>query len=66
MSNIEIDVDKDNSSVMVASVFRAVPSGNRHATLNDDIQKPAHAGKKHSIDNAEVLPVAKRLKVRGS
>jgi hypothetical protein len=66
MSNIKMDFGKNNSSAKVASVFRAVPSGNRHATLNDDIQKPTHAGKKHSVDNAEVLPVAKRLKVRGN
>lgn len=64
MSSIEMDVDKKNSTAMVTSVFRAVPAGNRHATLNDDIQKPVYAGKRHWVDvNTRVVPVAKRLKI---
>ncbi|EXK77027.1 hypothetical protein FOQG_18255 [Fusarium oxysporum f. sp. raphani 54005] len=67
MSNIEMDVGKENSNAMVTSVFRAVPAGNRNATLNDDIHKPAYAGKKHWVDvNTGVFPVAKRLKVGGN
>ncbi|RYC79326.1 hypothetical protein BFJ63_vAg17794 [Fusarium oxysporum f. sp. narcissi] len=64
MSSIDMDVDKKNNTAMVTSVFRAAPAGNRQATLNDDIQKPVYAGKRHWVDvNPRGFPVAKRLKI---
>jgi hypothetical protein len=64
MSNIEMTVVEDNNNAVAAPVFRAVTPVNRPAILNDNIQKPLHAGKKHSLEAN--MPAAKRRKVRGN